>query len=167
MGWGGIKNLPPGFDAFGGKQPPPSIVDLAIRGKLPGLGPGREQLFSDLRRNLLHQDFLRFFDSSLLCAGILFEIEDGKYRADTLKDVVEPALAVAVEQLEAIKADVVRSRGAKRPMLYDPVPSMAELRRRAVAIAVTYPEAAGAKEFEARSQAIIDEVRSTGPATPS
>jgi len=159
MSWGGIKNVPPGYDAFGGKQAPPNIVDEAMRGKVPGLGPGREYLFADLKRNLLHQDYARYFDSSVLCAGVLAEIEEGKYLPAVLKDIVEPALATALDQLESIKSDVVRSRAAHRSMLYDPLPSMGELHRRAAPIATAYPQATGAGEFESKCRELIDSVR--------
>jgi hypothetical protein len=159
MGWSGIQNLPPGFDVFGGKQPPPNIVDEAIRGKVPGLSPGREQLFADLKRNLLHQDYLRYFDSALVCSSVLAEVEDGKYLPAILKDIIEPALATAVQQLESIKADLERSQAAHRKLQYDPVPSMVELHRRSSLIARAYPQAASSREFEARCLALTSDVQ--------
>jgi|SRR5580658_8132440 hypothetical protein len=159
MGWGGIANLPPGFDVFGGKKGPPNIVDEAIRGQVKGLMPARESLFADLKRNLLHQDYARYFDSCMVCASVLAEIDAGKYRAEILKDIVEPALATAVEQMASIQADAVRSRDAKRKMQYDPLPSLEQLHLKAQPLALAYPQAAGAPEFDARYRAIVDEVR--------
>jgi len=166
MGWSGIKNLPPGFDVFDGKRPPPNIVDEAIGGKISQITGGREQIFVDLKRNLLHQDYLRYFDSCLGCSRVLIEIENGKYAAAVQKDIIEPALATAVEQLESIKADVVRSQAAKRPLQYDPLPSMAELTKRSVPIARAYPQASGAADFESRMAAVTESVRSLVGATP-
>ena len=158
MGWGGIQNLPPGFDVFEGKQPPPNIVDEAVRGKVAGLSPGRERLFADLKRNLLHQDFLRYFDSSRECAGLLIEIEDGKYTPRVLTDIVEPALVTALAQLRAIQKEVEQSRTSGRKLLYEPLTSMNELFRRSHVLADIYPEATGSKTFDATAQGIIDAV---------
>ncbi len=165
MGWSGIKNLPPGFDVFDGKRPPPNIVDEAIGGKVPGLSPGREPMFADLKRNLLHQDYLRFFDSSVSCARTLLEIDNGKYAPAVRTDILEPALRIAIEQLESIRGDAERSRATKRPMPYDPLPSMGELARRAGAVARSFPDAPGAAEFEARADAVIAAVRAIVGAT--
>ncbi len=154
MGWGGIKNLPPDGDVFGGRRPPPNIVDEAIQGKVVGLPAARQPLFADLKRNLLHQDYLRYFDSALLCAHVLEEVEGGRYASAALHDVVEPALATALEQLQAIRTDAERAAAAHRPLQYDPLPSMGELYRRARPIAAAFPSARGAAEFDATYESI-------------
>jgi hypothetical protein len=159
MAWGGIKNLPPGFDVFDGKGGPESIVDRAIRGQVAGLMHSREYLFADLKRNRLHGDYARYFDSCLMCASVLGEIEGGKYNAEVLKDIIEPALATAVEQMESIRRDVQESKAANRKMQYDPQPSIFQMHLKAQPIAQTYPQAAGAKEFDGKFQEISDSVR--------
>ncbi len=166
MGWGGIQNLPPGFDVFEGKQPPPNIVDEAMRGKVPGLSPAREPLFADLKRNLLHQDYLRYFDSALQCARALLEVDDGKYAPEVERDIVTPALATAHAQLEAIRSEVAATRAAGRRMPYDPLPSMGEFVRRSTPIAVAFPTAPGAPEFSARCESAIADVRKWTDAAP-
>ncbi len=163
MGWGGIQNLPPGFDVFEGKQPPPNIVDEAARGKVPGLSPAREPLFADLKRNLLHQDYLRYFDSCVVCARALLEIEDGKYAPRVEADLLAPALTTALGQLEAIRAEVEAATAAHRRLPYDPLPSMGELFRRSQAIATAFPRAPGAAEFSARAEALLAAVRAAVP----
>ncbi len=163
MGWGGIKNLPPDGDVFGGKQPRPSIVDEAMRGKVPGLSPGREQQFADLKRNLLHQDYLRYFDSCLLCAGVLGEVDSGRYSSEVLRDIIEPALATAVEQMQSIRGDAERSVKAGRRMPYDPMPSLSELYRRSRPLAIRYPTAAGAADFDTSYEQITTAVRGLTP----
>jgi hypothetical protein len=159
MGWGGIANLPPGFDVFGGKKAPPNIVDEASRGQVKGLHPSREPLFADLKRNLLHRDYARYFDSCLTCAGVLGEIEDGKYTPEILRDIVQPALATAVEQMESIEKDATQARDAKRKMQYDPLPSLEQLHLKARPIALAYPHAPGASDLDRRYREISDSVR--------
>jgi hypothetical protein len=159
MGWGGIKNLPPGFDVFDGKGGTKNIVDEAIRGNIAGLSPGRLPLFADLKRNLLHQDFARYFDSVLQCAAVLLDVEGGKYTPEVVRDIVEPALATAGDQFRSIQADAERANAAHRKIEYDPLPSLGELYRRSRPIAVAYPNAAGAKEFDARYHAVEEAVR--------
>jgi hypothetical protein len=159
MGWGGIANLPPGFDVFGGKKPLPNIVDEAIGHQVKGLPPAREAMFADLKRNLLHRDYARYFDSCLACARVLAEIDGGKYAPEILRDIVEPSLATALEQLESIRTDAVQARERKRKMQYDPVPSLEQLYLKSQPIALAYPEATGAKEFEVRYRQILDSVR--------
>lgn len=158
--------MPPDGDVFGGTRPPPNIVDEAMRGKVAGLSPSREPLFADLRRNLLHQDYLRFFDGTLVCANVLGEIDGGRYAVEVRRDIVEPAIGTAIEQFESIRADVERTRTAGRRLPYDPIPSMEELHRRALPIVAAFPEAAGAVEFEACYQRIVAAVRSALTAEP-
>jgi hypothetical protein len=159
MSWGGIANLPPGFDVFGGKRGPPNIVDEAIGGQVKGLIPSREQLFADLKRNLLHRDYARYFDSCLVCSSVLAEIDAGKYTPEILRDIIQPALITAVEQLESIRNDVAQSHSSKRRMQYDPLPSLEQLHVKSRPLAAAYPQAVGAKEFDARYQEIVDAVR--------
>jgi hypothetical protein len=160
MGWGGIKNVPPGFDVFGGNQGPTNIIDEAIAGHLQGLIPGNIRLFADLKRNLLHQDYARYFDSCVVCANVLSSIEDGKYAPALLRDIVEPALATAIEQMESIQKDVAQSYAAKRKMQYDPHPSLDQLHLKAQPIALAYPGAARAKDLDLRYREISESVRS-------
>ncbi len=159
MGWGGIKNLPPDGDVFGGKRPPPSIVDEAIQGKVNGLPAGRQALFADLKRNLLHQDYLRYFDSVLVCARVLEEIEGGRYTTAAVRDIVEPSLTVALEQFGAIRDDAERARKSGRKLQYDPLPSLGELHRRSRPIAAAFPGARGAAGFDAAYDSIREAVR--------
>jgi hypothetical protein len=159
MGWGGIKNVPPGFDVFGGKQGPTNIIDEAIRGQVSGLSPTRVPLFADLKRNLLHRDYARYFESCLVCASVLADVEGGKYATELRRDIVEPALAIAVEQMESIQADAARSRATKRRMEYDAQSSLDQLHRKSQPIALAYPQAAGAKDLEERFRAISTSVR--------
>lgn len=159
MGWGGIANLPPGFDVFGGKRGPPNIVDEAIQHQVKGLPPVHEPLFADLRRNLLHQDYARYFDSCVVCARVLGDIEGGKYTPEILRDIVEPALKTAVEQMESIQADAARSRDSKRKMQYEPQPSLDQLHAKVRPIALAYPDAEGAKALDVRYREISDAVR--------
>jgi hypothetical protein len=160
MGWSGIKNLPPGFDVFGGNQPAPNIVDEAIRGVVPGLAPAHERLFADLKRNLLHRDYVRYFESCSTCAQVLALIEGGKYGPEILRDIIEPALATAVEQMESVKDDAARSRTSKRPLQYDAQPALDALFQKAHPLALAYPGAKGSAEFEARYREISGSVRS-------
>ncbi len=159
MGWGGIQNVPPGFDVFSGKQGTINIVDEAIKGRVTGLSPARESMFVDLKRNLLHRDYARYFDSCLPCAGVLAEIGDGRYNAEVLRDIIEPAMAVALGEMESIRKDAERSRAAKRKMEYDAQSSLDMLLRKSKPIAVAYPAAAGSKELEAKYREISDAVR--------
>jgi hypothetical protein len=159
MGWGGIANLPPGFDVFGGKRGPPNIVDEAIGHQVPGLIPSREQLFADLKRNLLHQDYARYFDSCLVCSSVLTEIDAGKFTPEILRDIIQPALVTAIQQMESIQKDAAQSHAAKRKMQYDPLPSLEQLHVKSRPLAVDYPQAEGAKEFDSRYRAIVDAVR--------
>jgi len=159
MGWGGIANLPPDFDVFGGKRGPPNIVDEAMRGQVKGLSPVREQMFADLKRNLLHRDYARYFDSCLVCASVLAEIEGGKYTTEILRDIVEPALATAIEQMESIQNDAAQSHAAKRKMQYDPQPSLDALHLKSRPIALAYPQAEGSKKLDDRYREISDTVR--------
>ncbi|MCI4365972.1 MAG: hypothetical protein L3K10_07970 [Thermoplasmata archaeon] len=159
MAWGGIKNVPPGFDVFGAKRGPTNIVDEAIGGHVEGLPRARESLFADLKRHGLHQDYARYFDSSLVCASVLGEVEDGKYRPELLRDIVEPALKVAIEQMESIQKDVAQAHAAKRKMMYDPLPSLDQLHLKAHPLAVAYPEAAGAKLLEPRYHELSESIR--------
>lgn len=162
MGWGGIQNLPPGFDVFGGKDGNANLVDEAIKGRVAGLSPARESLFVDLKRNLLHRDYARYFDSCLPCAAVLADIEGGKLTPRILRDVVEPALATAAEQMESIRKDAQRSHDAHRKMEYDAQSSLDMLLRKARPIAVAYPDAVGAKDLEAKHREISDAVRTLG-----
>ncbi len=163
MGWGGIQNLPPGYDVFQGKEPPPNIVEEAIRGKVAGLSPAREPLFADLKRNLLHQDYLRYFDSCVICGRALLEIEDGRYAPRAYSDLIGPALETAVAQLESIRTEAEAAHASGRPLAYDPLPSMGELARRSSAIALAFPEAPGAKEFSSRCEQLVAAVRAATP----
>jgi hypothetical protein len=163
MGWGGIKNVPPGFDVFGGKQGPTNIIDEAIGGHVQGLIPAHIRLFADLKRNLLHQDYARYFESCLVCANVLGGIEDGKYTKEILRDLVEPALATAIEQMESIQKDAAQSQAARRKMQYDPQPSLDQLHLRARPIALAYPLAARAPDLDVRYREISDAVRAMTP----
>ena len=148
MGWGGIQNIPPGFDVFGGKDGERNIVEDAIRGRVKGLSPAREPMFVDLKRNLAHQDYARYFDGCLPCAAVLEEIEGGRYLPEILRDIIERALAVAREQMDSIRADAVRSRETGRKMQYDAQASLDHLHRKSRPLAVAYPAAVGAKELD-------------------
>jgi hypothetical protein len=159
MGWGGIQNIPPGFDVFGGKQGTRNIVDDAIKGAVQGLSPAREPMFVDLKRNLLRRDYAKYFESCLPCAAVLGDIKDGIYNAEILRDLVEPALKVALEQMESIQKDAERSRAANRKMEYDAQSSLDQMHRKSLPIALAYPQAAGAKELDARYQEISATVR--------
>ncbi|MCI4343175.1 MAG: hypothetical protein L3J92_03545 [Thermoplasmata archaeon] len=159
MGWGGIKNIPPGFDVFGGKQGPTNIVEEAIGGHVLGLIPGNIRLFADLKRNLLHQDYARYFDSCLVCSNVLTAIEDGRYVPQVLKDIVEPALATAIEQMESIEKDAAQSHASHRKMQYDPLPSLEQLHLKSRPIALAYPHAARAPDLDVRYREISDSVR--------
>jgi hypothetical protein len=159
MGWGGIKNVPPGFDVFGGKAPPPNIVEEAIRGKVAGLHASRESLFADLKRNLLHQDFARYFDSCVTCSRLLEDIDGGKYHPQVVQDIVAPALATAVAQMESIRSDAERARTLKRPMQYEPQPSLDMLYTKARALAQLYPDAPGAANLDERYREISESTR--------
>ncbi len=159
MGWGGIANLPPDFDVFGGKRPPPNIVDDAIAHQVKGLTPGHEAMFADLKRNLLHQDYARYFDSCVACAKVLAIIQDGKYTPEILRDIVQPALRTAVEQMDSIRAEVERSVTSRRRLLYDPVPTLDQFFARVRPLAVEYPQAEGAADLEPKYRATLDQVR--------
>jgi hypothetical protein len=159
MGWGGIANLPPGFDVFGGQKVTPNIIDEALGGRVKGLMAAQESHFADLKRNLLHQDYARYFDSCLLCAGLLERIEDGRYRPEVLKDIIEPALAKAVEQMESIRTDAVRAHDAKRKMAYDPLPTLDHFLLKARPLADAYPQATGARDLTIRYEEIVRSVR--------
>jgi hypothetical protein len=159
MSWGGIQNLPPGAIITGGKQDDSNIVEEASKGRLQGLSPLREAMFADLRRNLLHQDYARFFDGCIPCATVLGEIEDGKYLPRILRDLIEPALAVAVEQMESIRKDAARSQAAKRKMEYDAQSSLDLLHRKSLPIALAYPNAAGASDLDTKYREISKSVR--------
>ncbi|MCI4372188.1 MAG: hypothetical protein L3K02_00870 [Thermoplasmata archaeon] len=134
-------------------------MDEASRGQVKGLNPARESLFADLKRNLVHQDYARYFDSCMVCASVLAEIEGGKYTTEILRDIVEPALATAVEQMESIQKDAARSRDAKRKMQYEPQPSLDQLHLKARPIAVAYPQAKGAQDLDTKYREISDSVR--------
>ncbi|MFI5418470.1 MAG: hypothetical protein ACHQ2Y_06215 [Candidatus Lutacidiplasmatales archaeon] len=159
MGWGGIQNLPPGFDVFGGKKGASNIVEEASRGRVEGLNAAREGMFADLKRNLLHQDYARFFDSCLPCAAVLAEIGDGRLMPEILRDIIEPALAVAVDQMESVRKDAGRSQASKRKMEYDAQSSLDHLYRKSRPIALAYPQAAGAKELDEKYREITESVR--------
>lgn len=148
MGWGGIQNLPPGFDVFGGKQGSSNIVDDASKGKIKGLPPVRESMFIDLKRNLLHQDYARYFDGCLPCAAVLGDVENGKYKAEILRDLIEPAIGVAIGQMASIRKDAERSIASSRKMEYDAQSSLDHLYRKSRPIALAFPEANGAQELE-------------------
>jgi hypothetical protein len=163
MGWGGIKNVPPGFDVFGGNRGQTNIVEEAIGGRVPGVIPSQERLFADLKRNLLHQDYSRYFDSVLVCANILASIEEGKYAPQLLSDIVEPALGTAIEQMESIEKDAKQSHLSKRKMQYDPQPSLDQLLLKARPIAVAYPQATRAKELDPRYREISESIRAMFP----
>jgi hypothetical protein len=166
MGWGGIANLPPDFDVFGGQRPPPNIVDDAIRHQVKGLSPAHESMFADLKRNLLHQDYARYFDSCLGCARVLAIIEDGKYTPEILRDIVQPALATAVAQMEAIRADVDRAVTTRRRMLYEPETTLDQFYLHARPLVTEYPQADGASTFEGRYRQVVDGVRAAFEAHP-
>lgn len=159
MGWGGIANLPPGFDVFGGKKGERNIVDDAVKGAVVGLSPAREPMFVDLKRNLLRRDYAKFFESCLPCAAVLADIKDGIYQDEIVRDIVEPALKIAVEQMESIEKDAERARGANRKMEYDAQSSLDQLHRKSRPIAVAYPTAKGAAELDGRYQQITESVR--------
>jgi hypothetical protein len=159
MGWGGIKNVPPGFDVFGGKQGATDIVEEAIGGRVLGLSPIHQRLFADLKRNRLHQDYARYFDSTLLCATVLAGVDDGKYSPEILRDIVEPALRTAVEQMESIQKDAAQSHAAGRRLQYDPLPSLEQLHLKSRPIAVAYPAAAGAADLDRKYREISESVR--------
>jgi hypothetical protein len=163
MGWGGIKNVPPGFDVFGGSRGQTNIIEEAIGGRVPGVIPSQERLFADLKRNLLHQDYSRYFDSCLVCASILAAIEDGKYTPQLLSDIIEPALGTAIEQMESIEKDAQRSHTAQRKMQYDPHPSLDQLHLKARPIALAYPQATRAKELDRRYHEISESIRAMFP----
>jgi len=164
MGWGGIQNLPPGFDVFGGKVGVSNIVEDAIRGKVKGLPPSREAMFVDLKRNLLHQDFARYFDGCLPCAAVLADIEDGKHLPEILRDIIEPALAVAMSQMESIQTDASRSKAAGRKMEYDAQSSLDHLHRKSMPIARAYPQAAGSPLLDVKYREVSAAVRGLFPA---
>jgi len=163
MGWGGIKNVPPGFDVFGGKQGPTNLVDEAIAGHVQGLIPAHIRHFADLKRNLLHQDYARYFDSVMVCANVLAGVDDGKYAPELLRDIVEPALATAIDQMESIQRDAAQSQASKRKMQYDPQPSLDQIHLKAQPIALAFPHAARARELDSRYREISDAVRAMTP----
>ena len=161
MGWGGISNLPPDFDVFGGKAGRVSIVEDAIRGNVKGLSPYRQDLFKDLKRNLLHRDFVRYFDSCIVCAAVLAEIDDGFYLPQILSDIIEPGLAVAIQQLDSVEKEVEASRVSKRRLEYIPQSSLDHLYGRARPIAVAYPKATGADRLELRYREISQTIQNS------
>jgi hypothetical protein len=159
MGWGGIQNLPPGFDVFGGKEGATNLVDDAIKGRVTGLSPAREPMFVDLKKNLLRRDYAKYFESCIPCAAVLADIDGGRLTPRILSDLVEPALAIAADQMESIRKDALRSHDAHRKMEYDAQSSLDQLHRKARPIAVAYPEAAGAKELDAKHREVSDAVK--------
>jgi|GEM_PF-3422130 len=159
MGWGGIQNVQPGFDVFAGKQGEWNIVEEALRGRLKGLSPVRQGMFADLKRNLLHQDYARYFDGCLPCSEVLLEIEGGKYRPEVLRDLIEPALKVAVDQMNSIQKDLIRSQESKRKLEYDAQSSLDHLYRKSRPIALAYPDATAAKAVEATYNDVTAAVR--------
>ena len=77
----------------------------------------------------MHQDYARYFESSLNCANLLFGMKEGIYNAAVMKDIVEPAIAVAFAQMESIRKEVARYAAAKRKMEYDAVSSLRQTTR--------------------------------------
>jgi hypothetical protein len=163
MGWGGIQNVSPDFDVFGGKDRDRNIVEDAIKGRVPGLSTAREGMFQDLKRNLLHRDYARFFDGCLPCAGVLAEIQEGRYLPEILRDIIQPALAVAVQEMSSIQTDATRSQAAKRPLLYDPIAALDNLYKKSRPIALAYPQAVGSPELEEKYRDISNAVRDLLP----
>jgi hypothetical protein len=94
---------------------------------------------------------------------VLESIEDGKYAPELQRDIVEPALTTAIEQMESVRKDVDQSVSAKRKIQYDPVLAIEQLHVKSAPIATAYPQAAGASEFEAKYREILDSVRSKVP----
>jgi hypothetical protein len=167
MGWHGIQNLPPGFDVTGGKGKGVSIVDQVIKGDIPGLSPAQRDAFKDLKRHLLHQDYARFFETSLACAALLIDIPERGYAPTVMKDIIEPAIQVALDQFESIRKEVARYAASKRKMEYDPVSSLNQMYTKARPLALAYPTAAGADKIEGAYRAVLKEVEpaaSDGPA---
>jgi len=158
MGWHGIQNLPPGFDVTGGKGAGTTIVERVIKGEIPGLSPAQKDAFKDLQRNLLHQDYARYFESSLNCANLLFGMKEGIYNAAVMKDIVEPAIAVAFAQMESIRKEVARYAAAKRKMEYDAVSSLRQMYTKSRPIALAYPTAAGAEKLDSTYEAVLKEI---------
>ncbi|MCI4349808.1 MAG: hypothetical protein L3J93_06295 [Thermoplasmata archaeon] len=159
MGWHGIDNVPPGFDVFAGKAIKVSLVDQALNGNIPGLSPAQKEQFRDLKRHLLHRDYARYFESTLQCAAVLLPLEGGKYAPAVLAEIVEPALAVALEQMGSIREDVLRMSKAGRKPQYDPFSSLDQLLRKAQPVALEYPHAKGAAQIEPVHREITGQIR--------
>lgn len=159
MSWGGIQNLPPGAVVTGARLGDSNIVEDASKGRVQGLSPAREGMFADLKRNLLHQDYARFFDGCIPCATVLAEIQDGKYLPEILRDIIEPALAVAMEQMESIRKDAARSQASKHKMEYDAQTSLDLLHQKSLPIALAYPDAAGSKDLDNKYREVSSSVR--------
>jgi hypothetical protein len=163
MGWGGIRNLPPGFDATAGKSTGLTIVDMVIRGDVPGLTPQQQDLFKDLKRHLLHQDYARYFETALVCAAYLVPLQNGKYVPQVMHDIIEPSMQVALEQMESIRKEVAKFAASKRKIEYDPVSSLKQMHVKAMPLVAEYPNAAGADKIEPTFQAVLKEIQ---PALP-
>jgi hypothetical protein len=163
MGWRGIENLPPGFDVFAGKAGQLSIVDQVIKGDIVGVTASQQELFRDLKRHLLHRDYARYFENTLVCADLLKDLRGGEYSAQAIADIVQPALRVAIEQMESIRADVARSVAARRKLEYDAQSSLDQLHRKARPIALAWAAVEGAAQLEPTyadiSRAIQDSTR--------
>jgi hypothetical protein len=159
MGWHGIQNLPPGFDATAGKGAGTTIIDQVIKGDIKGLSPAQRDQFKDLRRHLLHQDYARYFEMSLGCASLLVDLEGGRFVAAVMKDIIDPALQVALDQLESIRKEVAKYIASKRKLEYDAVSSLGQIYSKAKPIADAYPNAPGASRLESTYQAILEEIR--------
>ena len=159
MGWGGIANLPPGFDVSGGKGERSNLVDEVLKGRIPGVTSAQEEMFRDLKRHLLHRDYARYFELTLACGEVFREREQGKFLPRVLEDLIVPALTVALEQMESVRRDMVRYADSHRAPEYDPYSSLDQLFRKARPIALTYPAAEGAALLEPRYRAITAEIR--------
>ena len=169
MGWGGIANLPPGFDVFAGREGQVNLVDEVVKGHVPGLSPSQEELFRDLKRHLLHRDYARYFDTTVVCAEMLIDHEQGKYRAGVYRDVLNPSIQVAREQFDSVLADMRRYAAMHRRPEYDPYSSLEQLHRRSAPIAQRFPETEGANALEGHYQEVVRDVRAalgSGDAPP-
>jgi hypothetical protein len=65
--------------------------------------------------------------------------------------------------MASIQKDATQSRDAKRKMQYDPLPSLDQLHLKSQPLALAYPQAEGAKEFDQRYREIVSSVREMLP----
>lgn len=164
MGWGGIQNVQPGFDVFGGKEGEWNIVEEALRGRLKGLSPARQGMFVDLKRNLQHQDYARYFDGCLPCSEVLLDIDGGVYLPQVLRDLIEPALGVAIDQIESIQRDLDRAKSSGRKLEYDAQTSLDHLYKKSSPIAKKYPQATRGKDLESKYAEVSAAVKAANSA---